>query len=642
MQSPQRVVLDKKTIIKQLGLFSDLTPNQQDIIARASDFYEYKKDSIVYGEGDPADAFYYVISGRVRIFTKNRSGGTDALEYMHRGGYFGIISILTGEPHSVAVQVINDAVILKIPRENFLAILKAIPKLAIHFSATLSRRLKQKTAGQKVIFESTIISIYGIQHRIGRTLYALNLARSLKREASKKVIFLDMALSDEEGVIKYLPIKDRLTPLEMMPVFFDEVKVRNSILNHESGISILRIPSEPDHRANKIQIIPLLSYLTNIFDYCIIDLPFDINTTVLTTLSQSDYVHVLTDSQPENINSVNNFIGELEGSIRSPETKIKIIVNEAKGKIERAGIFKYGVYATLADINTNEKEYLLAVRRIAREVSGILVGLVLGSGAAWGLAQIGIIKVLEKENVPVDVVIGSSMGALIGAFWAAGHSGADMERIAIESKKQLRIFGLSDLKFPISGLISDARTVFILRTYLGEKTFREIRFPLKVVCTDLGNRMAVVLESGRLRDAVRASISIPGIFSPVKYGGRYLIDGGIAEPVPVSPLFKMGVRKIIAVNTLPSQDDMARMPAADTKKNLANFLRPNILDTIIISIETLECSMAEAGCRQADVVIHPAITGWSWQDFLNPENLIALGEEACMAKLPEIKRLIEN
>jgi len=659
----QKVIVDKTFLLKQISLFSELESYQLEIVAKKSDFFEYKKDEVIYKESDASDAFYLIISGRIRAFVTKPNGEIITLEHLHRGNYFGILSLLTNDPHSVSAQVINDSLILKINKEDFYYILKTFPQLAVHFSSILARRLKKRRLDQKTVFESTIISVYGAGKDVGSTLYALNLAKTLGRETKKDVIFLDMAHFGETDVSKFLEARDILTALELIPVFFDEVKVKNCIIKDESGINILRLPCGAQAKVDSPQIISLISYLATIFDYCVVDLPAGEDEIVLTVLGQSDKIHIVTDSRGENIEALNNLVVRLEGSLGDPQQKIKIIVSELNGRRENHALLKYKIYATLPDINRNEQEYNSAVRRVAREIGDVLIGIALGSGAAWGLSLIGVIKVLETEKIPVDIVVGSSMGALIGAFWAAGNTGLDMERIAIENKKRFGEFSFRDFKFPIRGLLSDMKTLYFLRRHLGNRTFQDIKFPLKVVAASLEDRREVIIDSGDLVDAVRASISIPGIYSPVRYKDTYLIDGGVLDPVPVSVLLKMNAKKIIAVNITPSPEDVrkglliAREKAAreaaefkhkkflsrifiKVKNKILNFLKPNIMEIISNSIEALEYSAAEASCKQADVTIHPNIAGWSWKDFVNPEVLISLGEEACLKALPEIKRLI--
>ncbi|MBI4335140.1 MAG: patatin-like phospholipase family protein [Candidatus Omnitrophica bacterium] len=650
MHDPHIVILDKAAIIKQFGLFSDLTSAQIELIAEKSDFYSYDRDEIIYNEGEPASALYCLVSGRVRVFTKDKYGSPTTLEYLHRGSYFGIISLLTGDNHSVTAQVVNDAMVLKIPKEGFDRVLREVPRLAIHFSSTLSRRLKRKDMGQKTVFESTIIAVYAPPSEPGGAGYAGDIAEALSRQTRKEVILLKTAGGEKEG-------------FEFKDIFFDEARIKQGVTRHESGISVLRLSNGDKIKPGRAQVVSLLSYLTNLYDYCVIDLPNRRDEFVFTILAQSDLIHIITDNDIKNIGAAKNLADELHSGTRQPSERIMFILDEARGRPEQADITGFRVYATLPDRKRNEQGYRLAVRRIARQIGGVLVGLALGSGAALGLTQIGVIKVLEKEGIPIDMVAGSSVGALIGAFWAAGMTAADMERIALENKKRMAVFNFRDLIFPVRGLISDAKAMFFLKMYLGNRTFYDIKFPLKIVAAGLNDRREIVLESGELAAAVRASISIPGIYEPVKINGAYVIDGGVVNPVPVSVLLRMNVRKIIAVNTLPSQEDVERSLLIEKKRRqketaevlgrgalrrlafgardrLTRYFTPNVLDIIVNSIQAMEYSMAQTSCKQADVAIHPDLAGCSWRDFLNPEPFIALGEEACLRALPDIKKLV--
>lgn len=652
---PQKVIADKILLIKQIGIFSDLLPYQIEFISKKSEFLEYKKDEVIYKEGDPKEAFYLIISGRVRIFARQPGAEVRTLEYLHRGSYFGMLSLLTDEPHSVTAQILNDSLLMRIDKEDFHNILKCVPQLALHFSSMLARRLKRKDLGPKSVFESTIISVFGIQKDAGRASYALSLAKALCRETGKTVVYLGMPAPGEKGVFEFLEVKGYSAESAacLQGRCLDEEKVKNSIVKHETGIHILHVPySQTAAPSYTGWMISILNYLINFYDYCIIDLPHAADECVMGILGQSDLIHLITDCSSESVNSTSGAIKEIEGVLKEHEKKLRVIVTEKNGPMENCRLIKSRVYATIADPMINEQEYNLALRRIAREIGGVLTGLALGAGAAWGLSHIGVIKVLEKEGITIDVVAGASMGALIGALWAAGNSGIDMERIAIENKGTFSIFKFRDFQFPLRGLISDRKTVSFLRRYFGDKTFQDLKVPLRIVAAGLEDRKEVVIDQGPLAEALRASISIPGIYTPVKDNDRHLIDGGILDPVPVSVLSKMGVNKIIAVNTLPNPDNARQAFAIERaktakerdsfRKRMKLFFTPNIMDIITNSIEALEYTVAELSCRQADAVIHPCVAGFSWHDFFNPEKMILLGEEACARALPDIKKAIEE
>ncbi|MGQ9534461.1 MAG: patatin-like phospholipase family protein [bacterium] len=179
-----------------------------------------------------------------------------------------------------------------------------------------------------------------------------------------------------------------------------------------------------------------------------------------------------------------------------------------------------------------------------------MLGLVLGGGAAKGYAHIGVIKYLEELNIKPDLVVGASMGSLIGGFYAKGFSAKEMEKIAlkIDKKKKKELFNIHIAK---RGFIDGKNIVKFLKPYLYNTRIEELPIKYAALATDIEENIEIVIDRGDLIQAIRSSISVPVVFFPQKYQGRVLIDGGFINPVPVDITKKLGAKKIIAVNVLP-------------------------------------------------------------------------------------------
>jgi NTE family protein len=315
---------------------------------------------------------------------------------------------------------------------------------------------------------------------------------------------------------------------------------------------------------------------------------------------------------------------------------------------ERTAVLKHDIFATLPDLAADglaaevdgprlvamypRAEYSRAVRRIARQMGEVLIGLALGCGAALGFAHVGVLKVLRNEGIPIDIVAGTSMGALVGALWASGKSIEEIEESVSRYKTRLDNLKLLDFTFPRRGIIKGGVIRNFLAKEFGKKTFYDLKLPFKAIACDIETRQEVVLESGPLVDAVMASISIPGVFEPVRLNGRILVDGGIINPLPTNVLARMGVNKMIAVNTLPSPDDVIR-----SKKKVAN-----IFDIIVNGVQASEYLLAEIACQSADVALHPIVPTMDWFEFFEGRKAIARGEEEAKKFLPDIKELISQ
>lgn len=172
------------------------------------------------------------------------------------------------------------------------------------------------------------------------------------------------------------------------------------------------------------------------------------------------------------------------------------------------------------------------------------VGLALGSGGARGIAHVGVLDVFEKENIPIDYIAGSSMGSLVGALFALGHSATDLEELASLFKRKYFV----DFTVPKMGLINGKRIEELIYMLTQGKNIEDLEIPLSIVTTDLQKGRSVILDSGSISKAVRASISIPGIFVPVQYDGKILVDGGIVDRVPIQAVRNMGADIVIAVD----------------------------------------------------------------------------------------------
>lgn len=207
---------------------------------------------------------------------------------------------------------------------------------------------------------------------------------------------------------------------------------------------------------------------------------------------------------------------------------------------------------------------------MSNDISGqkIKIGLALGSGSARGLAHIGVIKALEEENIKVDFIAGTSIGAVIGAAYAGG----DLERFEqfLYTVDWKTIASYCDFVFPRKGLLQGQKINQLLDAFLTHKTFEETKIPFVAVATDLVTGEEVILKTGDLIQGVRASISLPGVFQPVQYNGSYLVDGGLINPVPANVVKAMGADIVIAV-------DLSRIPAVKNtdKKRLKTLRKKN-------------------------------------------------------------------
>ncbi len=265
--------------------------------------------------------------------------------------------------------------------------------------------------------------------------------------------------------------------------------------------------------------------------------------------------------------------------------------------------------------------------------SGKRVGLALSSGAARGLAHIGVLAVLEREGIPIDIIAGTSMGALVGALYAQGRGVDEMEGLAgTWGAKRLALFVEPTLSK--TGLIMGRKIEGAFKSIIGDVEFRDLGIPFACVATDVDSGEEVVIKRGLVREGIRASSSIPVLLAVAKWEGRYLVDGSLVNPVPVSVLREMGADFIIAVNVRSDiQDKVHRVNEGQLEHK-----EPNIFSIIMQTVHIAGYQALRASLSGADVLIEPQVSSIGFFDFHRSQECFLKGVLAAEEAVVEIKR----
>ena len=253
------------------------------------------------------------------------------------------------------------------------------------------------------------------------------------------------------------------------------------------------------------------------------------------------------------------------------------------------------------------------IKKAIQEIGRKKIGLALGGGGARGLAHIGVIKALEEAGVPIDFIAGTSMGALVGGWYALTKDILFLENLFSKIKHR-DIFSKRKV-MKGSNLFRDESVAELLEIGTGDKKIEDCQIPFAAVATDAHNGEMVVLSRGSLENAIKASSSIPIFFRPVKHGNRMLTDGGLCNPVPVDVVKKMGADFIIAVDVSSRWVDI-------TEEEI-NALKITRLISHIAAIG--EHQIAKPILEQADIVLKPTVLSYNWHDFDKAKEIIAEG-----------------
>ena len=256
----------------------------------------------------------------------------------------------------------------------------------------------------------------------------------------------------------------------------------------------------------------------------------------------------------------------------------------------------------------------------------IRIGLALGGGAARGFAHIGVIKALEAQGIYPDIVVGTSAGSVVGALYAAGNSGFQLQKQAMEMDEA----SISDWALPLfrksTGVLKGEALQAYVNKEVHNRPIEKLKIPFGAVATDLKDGKPILFQRGNTGMAVRASSAVPGVFQPVAISGHTYVDGGLVAPVPVRFAREMGADFVIAVNISTQADVQATVSS---------------LDVIMQTFSIMGQRINEYELKDADVVIQPALGKMAGNDFNGRNQAILAGEQAAAAVMSQLKLKLE-
>lgn len=261
---------------------------------------------------------------------------------------------------------------------------------------------------------------------------------------------------------------------------------------------------------------------------------------------------------------------------------------------------------------------LVPVLNVTSPPPPLKVALVLGGGAARGFAHVGVIKALEAQGIVPDIVVGTSAGSVVGALYAAGYNGFELQELSMKMDEGQ----VSDWSLPNRGMIKGVALQDFINNAVKQLTLEKMKKVLAVVATDLRSGEMIVFRSGNTGMAVRASSAVPGVFQPVSIGGQEYVDGGLVSPIPIRVARSMGADFVIAVDI----SDKPKNNKTDTS-----------VEVMLQTFNIMGQSISRYELADADIVIRPDTPGISATDFKDRHHAVLQGEKAVAAILSELK-----
>jgi len=569
------------------------------------------KGETIYEAGDVADALYLVVSGAVDV--------VDGAEVVARYGpeeVFGEAVLVPGEQRAVTTRVALDAVLLVLPRGSLDYLFELHPSLHQRVSVLLGRRLKQvlNVARGRKTRPSEIVVLEGWTSAAERRDFVEALAGALESEIGRPASIVTVAS------------RCRASAMTMRRERPDAVVVREARGN---GALRERVAAELATRA-----------------------------------AQASVVLVEVDDEPGGPDD--DLVGLADTVLRHVEGRPQ--AHRDRGS-QRVAFVHDGRSDARPALSANEIVSLpvdgdgrsRALARLARYLTRRSVGIALGSGAAWGLSHIGVLEVLERERIPIDVIAGASMGAIVGVHYALGFPPARLAEIATSVRHipdLVRIlprllYLAADFNLARPGLFAGEhfrRTLESLGPIKGH-TFADLAIPFRAVATDIATGARVEVADGDLSDAMRASFSAPWIFSPFRLGEHVLVDGGMSDPVPAETARSMGADLVIGVNVVPPLYPEAQNPLEAALRTFARAnpigtrgaaALPNSFDVVVRILQIMQHELGNDRASEADVLVRPDLRAFWVLEFWKATAIIEAGRRAAEAALPTIREKLEE
>ena len=641
MPEPQDI--SRIEILSRLPLFSSFDRRELERLAPLFVEESYRRGEVICREGESGDTLYVIASGELEVWQGEEP--KQLIARLGAGELVGEMTLLTGGPRTATVGVVRAARLLALNRSEFDRYFRTNAKVLEHLSQILCRRLvmTSRQAGDSARVRT--VGVVAGRGLVGCSIVTEAVAGFLQDESGHKVLIVRMQREAPESGSSVSPpafeelaalpgdmILSRLKPGTADPTLL-EVGVRTS----KAALLV--------DAANT-----LVEKLAGVFGAIVFDLgTADRGREELTREVCDSVVRIVAQAEPEptaNVFEVVNLFNEASEPIAINHCNpyvIPVDPNLREGAIHGARRLRQDPWSPATP----------PLRRLARKISGAAVGLALGGGAAFGLANIGVLKVLEEAGIFVDLVAGTSFGSIIALGYAGGMRAERMVELALEKGTIGTLLSALDFTLTKPSFLTGDRLAKIFMPMSGPiQRFEQLALPCRMVATDIESGERVTLGSGDLEPAFRASCAVPMIWPPVVVDGRKLVDGGVVDPVPADVVREMGADVCIAVNVVPSlkrgvETFLSKAYRGIQRLNPLSYLGgredlPSMLDLVMNSLQTLQYELGNFKAISADVRVNPDLSEFTWMTFYRPQELIDRGAEATERALPAIRRALEE
>lgn len=504
--------MDILKTLQGCALFSDLDERSLKALVKCAERVEVKSGSALYRRGEDGDGLYIIVNGRLGVYRQEEGGDEEQLiAELGRYEVVGEISVITGEPRSVTVRGMRDSGLIRISSQDFEKLMAAQPEAMRRVTRHIVDRLRARRSSRKRDAVASTRTIAVVPAHEG--LQTQGFARQLCDE----LLHFGATLRLDAGRV------DSALGAGFSRTVFED--------------------SEPNQ-----QLYSWLNALEGQYRYLVYQASEDTGPWTRRSLRQADRVLLLVDaSKPVEDTPMLRCIRD--NRVRAP---IEIVMLHAEDETASSSPLDWRALCKSRFHHHIGSYPTATVKRLARMVTGNGLGLVLSGGGARGLAHLGVIRALEERNLVIDLIGGTSMGALIGSLVAVGYRFDHMMEVMGEMFRDNNY--LNDYSLSRISLIRANKIKQRIEDVLGEVQIQDLPIPFYSMTTNLSEGSQNIHDRGRLSDWVCASMSVPGIAPPFVYQGDLLVDGGLTNNLPTDVMANIGRGPVIASDVTPSRE----------------------------------------------------------------------------------------
>jgi NTE family protein len=599
-------------VLGESPIFAHLDAETRAVIADRCTTRHYDKGETVCNAGDTTDELLIIAEGEVAVWAAG-----NVVAHLARPAAIGEIALLLREPRTATISASRPCRVVALQRVHFEELARDDFEITTAISQMLAERLRATTRGERP-HRSLVVAVVGGPGQRGVTLLATFLqARLLQdlRHGVARVVVDDgpaagtsvsviPGTAKSETIARVAEKLDQMTPTTRAVIV--ELSAR-AALDANAAATFADVVIEVGRSARAAHNI---------------------------------------DEHTRRLRVRNHADGSRTSHAAASASSFSIPYEAAIVSVPAAD-------ATRLLLRHERRPTTRALDRLARAVEGRVVGVALGSGAALGLAHLGALRELENHGVPIDVIAGSSMGGVVAAGYATGCTAQELETRALSQSSFLRLLRTVDPAFTGDGLLAGDKLLAYLRPFLNNaRTFADLAIPTRIVATDLIAGDRAVLGDGDLESAVRATVAMPPFITPFVRDGRTLVDGGLADPIPVDVVRELGANIVIAINCIPKYQPNAATVLTRASRMLNRF-NPfayvtsrtrslNLLDIVMGSFHIVEHRLGERIARDADIVVEPNLSSHTWIEFYRAAEIIDRGAVATRDAILDVDRALST